>query len=104
MGEGLEHKLKKEAVHSNSLDGLVSSVVSRRYTAAAVRRILVYILLGIGSGTVPSGCYGRVLASGPGGRELIRRMKKDEMSEIPGDNEREQGSAPFSGDHRNARI
>ena len=83
VGEGLEHKLKKEAVHSSSLDGLVSSVVSRRYTAAAVRRILVYILRGIGSDTVPSGCYGRVLASGPGGRELIRRMKKDEMSEIP---------------------
>lgn len=83
VGEGIEHKLKKEAVCSSSLDGFVSSVVSRRYTEATVRRILVYILLGIVRGTVSSGCYGRVLAAGPGGRKLIRRMKKDGLSEIP---------------------
>ncbi len=83
VGEGLEHKLKKEAVTAGNLRELISSVVSKRYTEAAVRRILVYILLGTGRDTVYAGKYARVLAAGAQGRKMIRWIKKSEAADIP---------------------
>ena len=83
MGEGLENKLKKEIIRAGSLQELVSSVVSRRYTEAAVRRLMVYILMGIRERDPQKLLYGRVLAAGAKGRELIRAMKRQGISRIP---------------------
>lgn len=83
MGEGLHNKLKKEIIKAEDLQQLISSVVSRRYTEAAVRRLMVYILLGIREHEPANQLYGRVLAAGPKGRELVRMMKKQEISSIP---------------------
>lgn len=76
MGEGLENKLKKEIVRAGSLEKLISSVVSRRYTEAAVRRLLVYVLMGLRVYEPPRAVYGRILAAGKNGRSLLVRLKK----------------------------
>ena len=83
MGEGLENKLKREIVRAGSMKELISSVVSRRYTEAAVRRLLVYILMDMRVYDPPSKIYGRVLAAGEKGRKLLRRMADDDGDHIP---------------------
>jgi len=83
MGEGLENRLKKEIVRAKDLDQLINSVVSKRYTQAAVRRLLVYILLNIREREPGGALYGRVLAAGPGGRKMLKELKKREISQIP---------------------
>ena len=83
VGEGMEHRLKREAVRAGSMGELINSMVSRRYTASAIRRALVSVLLGIKKEDEVFSPYGRVLAAGGRGRELLRIMKKDETASIP---------------------
>ena len=83
MGEGLENKLKKEIVRSGSLEELLAAVVSRRYTESAVRRLLIYVLLGLACYEPPRQIYGRVLAAGPRGRELLRSVTNDVERDMP---------------------
>lgn len=83
MGEGLENKLKKEIIHAESFKELISSVVSRRYTEAAVRRLLIYVLMGMKMREPNFDLYARVLAVGPKGRELLKKMKKEGTASIP---------------------
>ena len=83
MGEGLENKLKKEIVSADSLKNFLSAVVSKRYTEAAIRRLLLYVLLGV-RGPDPLGKpYARVLAAGERGRRLLRHLRKDKEQQIP---------------------
>lgn len=91
IGEGLENKLKKEVPKAKNIDELVDLLTSRRYTAATIRRILVYILLGIKTevadelvkGTDSDCLYARVLAAGARGREYLRILKNDETYKMP---------------------
>lgn len=78
MGEGLENKLKKEIVAAENMAELVSAVVSRRYTEAAVRRLLTYVLLGIREYEPAKAVYGRVLAANETGRKLLGALKKED--------------------------
>lgn len=78
MGEGLENKLKKEIVTARNLDALVSSVVSKRYTEASVRRLLTYVLMGIKEFEPAKAVYGRVLAANDVGRKLLGSLKKQD--------------------------
>lgn len=78
MGEGLENKLKKEIVTARNMDELVSAVVSRRYTEAAVRRLLTYVLMGLREYEPSRAVYGRVLAANDVGRKLLGRLKKQD--------------------------
>ena len=78
MGEGLENKLKKEIVKAGNMEELVSSVVSRRYTEATVRRLLTYVLLGIREYEPAKAVYGRVLAATDNGRKLLGSLKKQD--------------------------
>ncbi|MCX7773102.1 MAG: nucleotidyltransferase [Clostridia bacterium] len=87
MGEGLENRLKKAALNNTCVEGLVSSVVSSRYPASRVRRILCSLLMGLqadfleelrGVGYVP---YIRVLGFSPKGQHLLSKMRK--TAELP---------------------
>ncbi len=83
MGEGLENKLKKEIISADSLKNFLSAVVSKRYTEAAIRRLLLYVLLGV-KGPDPLGKpYARVLSAGDQGRMLLRQLKKEKSLQIP---------------------
>ncbi len=78
MGEGLENKLKKEIIKAGNMEELISSVVSRRYTEATVRRLLTYVLLGIREYEPAKAVYGRVLAANENGRKLLGSLKKQD--------------------------
>ncbi len=47
VNEGLEYKLKKEILNAETLDGLIKSVKSKRYTYSRISRILFCTLLNI---------------------------------------------------------
>lgn len=96
IGEGLENKIKKESVLATSIDDFVERLTSKRYSSASVRRILMYILLGLTgksadllSGVTKEGqivepkLFARVLAAGEGGREYLKAVKKEEIATIP---------------------
>lgn len=96
IGEGLENKIKKESVRATSIDDFVERLTSKRYSSASVRRILMYILLGLTgksadllSGVTKEGqivepkLFARVLAAGEGGREYLKAVKKEEIATIP---------------------
>lgn len=78
MGEGLENKLKKEIVAAKNLDELVTAIVSKRYTEAAVRRLLTYVLMGIREYEPTRAVYARVLAANEIGRKLLGGLRKQE--------------------------
>lgn len=83
MGEGLENKFKKEIISAGSMEEFIDAMVSRRYTQAAVRRLIVYVLMGLKEYDPAGRIYGRVLAAGKRGRELLRLLKKQELAAIP---------------------
>jgi len=83
VGEGIENKLKKEIIKADSMDGFVENIVSKRYTKATVKRMLTYILIGITEENPQRSLYARILAAGRGGRELIKKLKKNEIAQIP---------------------
>lgn len=96
IGEGLENKIKKEIVFAKSIDDIVERLTSKRYTASSIRRILMYILIGLTgktadrlTGVTKEGrvsdptLFARVLAAGEGGREFLKTVKKEELASIP---------------------
>jgi len=73
--EGLENAIKKASNCCNTLDELISSVKSKRYTQTRIQRILLYALLGIHKKdmeisykTTP---YVRVLGCNGNGKKLL---------------------------------
>lgn len=83
MGEGLEYKFKKEVMRADSFEKFLSSAVSKRYTEAAIRRILTYILVGLKEENPKFDIYARLLAAGKKGRDFIKSVKKEKKVDIP---------------------
>lgn len=46
VDEGLENKIKKVILQSNSLDELINNIKSKRYTYSRIKRMLLHILMG----------------------------------------------------------
>ena len=83
--EGLENRIKSCLKDSSSLDALKSKIVTKRYTAARVNRIITASLLGITESFIRkclrSELYLNVLAVKEGREELLAEMRKN--CEIP---------------------
>ncbi len=77
VSEGLENRIKSAANDSSSLDELISSVKTKRYTQSRLRRIVISAYLGITNAdrnlSVP---YIKILDHNERGQELISKMKK----------------------------
>lgn len=81
ISEGIEYKLKKEALERQSYDEWVKACTSKRYPASKIKRSGLHILLGLNHWTnraiqrlgVP---YIRVLGMNKKGRNCLRRMKQ----------------------------
>ncbi|MDR0382010.1 MAG: nucleotidyltransferase family protein [Oscillospiraceae bacterium] len=73
--EGLEFRLAAAARRAATMEDFYRLTATRRYTRARVRRIALRAFTGLTSepDTPP---YLRVLAAGPGGLNLLRRMKQ----------------------------
>lgn len=46
VDEGLENRIKKVILNSNSLDELINNIKSKRYTYSRIKRMLLHILVG----------------------------------------------------------
>lgn len=77
VSEGLENRIFNSVREFNSLEEIISSIKTKRYTRARIRRILINALLNIKSEmskqSVP---YLRVLAFNENGEKLLGEIKK----------------------------
>ncbi|MCR5599394.1 MAG: nucleotidyltransferase [Ruminococcus sp.] len=81
VGQGLEHRIYGARM-AGSLDELLFTVKTKRYTMARIRRIMLSLLIGITKEDMkklPS--YGRILAFNERGREILARAK--DSTKIP---------------------
>ena len=75
VGQGLEHRIYGARM-SGSLDELLFTVKTKRYTMARIRRIMLSLLIGItkeGMKHLPP--YGRILAFNERGKEILAKAK-----------------------------
>ena len=85
--EGLENKIIKEILSSNSLDELIMGVKSKRYTHTRISRILISYFIGLENYNCTSLIdnevhYIRPLAFNKKGSTLLKEIKKKENIEI----------------------
>ncbi len=77
VNEGLEFRIRDSVVNSASVEEILSSVKTKRYTNAKIRRIILCAYLGITKEMqerLPS--YVRVLATNKKGIEIIKKIKE----------------------------
>lgn len=77
VGEGLENRVKAAALTSSSLDELIDSIKTKRYTHSRIRRIILSAFLGITAAdrsTAPQ--YIKILDHNEKGQGLISAAKK----------------------------
>lgn len=93
--EGLDNKIYKEILTSNSLDELILKSKSKRYTYTRINRILAQYFLGlekydlISLAKTPTP-YARILGFNSNGRHILKKMKKtcdiDIITKVPKNN------------------
>ena len=80
ISEGLEFKLKKSANSCNNLINLFDLLKSKRYTISKLRRILLYVLLGITKNDLELSKnitpYIRVLGFNENGKKILSNISK----------------------------
>ncbi|MBQ6169297.1 MAG: nucleotidyltransferase family protein [Ruminococcus sp.] len=75
VGQGLEHRIYGARM-AGSLDELLFTVKTKRYTMARIRRIMLALLIGITKTDMEQlPPYGRILAFNERGREILARAK-----------------------------
>lgn len=88
VSEGLENKIKKEIRKGNSIGELLENIISKRYTDARMKRVLIHAILGIDKVKMNRIIskkinYCRVLGFSPKGSKLLRLIKKGELNSLP---------------------
>lgn len=101
VGEGMEHSIIRETRRASDLNELISSLTSKRYTSATVRRALTHILAGTGWEEVDrcaarKPAAGRLLAAGRRGRAYMRELGDDGFRIITNINKEEDDLDPGS--------
>lgn len=82
IGEGIENRLRREALNSVSFQEWAERCTSKRYPRGRIQRHAIHLLLGLEHWTNRSfqrlgPAYIRVLAADERGRRLLRRMRKN---------------------------
>lgn len=92
VSEGLDNKIYREILNSNSLDELILKSKSKRYTYTRINRILAQYFLGLEKYDLLSLVktptpYARILGFNSKGRDILKMMKKtcniDIITKIP---------------------
>ena len=78
--EGLENKLKESAISSNTIEKLIQSVKSKRYTRTRIQRILIHSLFHLSHKEIVTfnkrgPLYCRVLGINENGKRLLKKIK-----------------------------
>lgn len=82
LEEGLVERLRKYSLTSNNLEELLYLTQSKRYQKSRLRRLFIYLILGIKKEYIVNfdrkgPLYGRILAFNNQGRNLLRKIKKE---------------------------
>lgn len=86
MENGLENRILDKGVSSSDINSIIESIVTKRYPATRIKRILIHLLNKLDINTIKeiyknSPPYIRVLGSNNKGLEILSKIK--ESSEIP---------------------
>ncbi|MGI6443122.1 MAG: nucleotidyltransferase family protein [Synergistaceae bacterium] len=84
VGEGIEYRLKKEALTSTSFNEWAEKCSSKRYTLGRIRRHAIHALIGLNHWENRAfqrigPAYIRVLATNDKGKELLKKMKETSL-------------------------
>lgn len=80
VDEGIENKLKKEILKSESLDQLILNIKSKRYTYVRIKRMLMHILLGIKKCDMDEICKAvRVLGFNKCGQKYLKDLGNNNL-------------------------
>lgn len=85
VDEGIEGKLKKEIINTNTYDDLINKIKSKRYTYNKISRMLLHILIGLTKEDAKSMKeieYIRILGFSSKGQIYLNSIKKDIDIEI----------------------
>lgn len=80
---GLAYRLYRASMQAKDIDELITLVLTKRYTAARIRRAILNLYFGITSSdarALPN--YTQVLSLDSKGREMLKKMKKTSTLEI----------------------
>ena len=79
--EGLENRIKKASLKSSTVEQLINSIKTRRYTRTKIQRIILHLMMNLSKKDVKifNRCgplYARVLGFSKKGKTLLRTIKK----------------------------
>ena len=82
VNEGLENRIKNAALKSTSIDMLLCSIKTRRYTLTKIKRILLHVMTGLLKEDVAlfnnyGAMYIRVIGFSHKGKTLLKKIKKN---------------------------
>ncbi len=77
VSEGLENKIKKAAIKSDSFSSLCDNIKSKRYAHSRIRRIILYSYLGITKEDLVSPQYIKILGFNEKGQKLLNKAKQE---------------------------
>ena len=79
--EGLENRIKKASLKSSTVEQLINSIKTRRYTRTKIQRIILHLMMNLSKKDVKTfnrcgPLYARVLGFSGKGKTLLRTIKK----------------------------
>ena len=85
--EGLENRIKKASLKSYTIDQLINSIKTRRYTRTKIQRIILHLMTNLSKKDVKifNRCgplYARVLGFSKKGKTLLRTIKKNSSTPL----------------------
>ncbi len=88
VNEGMENRMKKVVRRASTFDDLVSQLKTKRYPYTSICRMLMHTLVGFEKAELKTPLwtdqlYGRILAVGKRGGELLRHIQKSGCATMP---------------------
>jgi len=85
--EGLENRIKKASLKSYSVEHLINSIKTRRYTRTKIQRIILHIMMNLSKEDVAifnkyAPLYVRILGFSKKGKTLLRAIKKNSSTPL----------------------
>jgi predicted nucleotidyltransferase len=85
--EGLENRIKKASLKSYTIEQLINSIKTRRYTRTKIQRIILHLMMNLSKKDVKifNRCgplYARILGFSKKGKTLLRTIKKNSSTPL----------------------
>jgi hypothetical protein len=85
--EGLENRIKKASLKSYTVEQLINSIKTRRYTRTKIQRIILHLMMNLSKKDIKifNRCgplYARILGFSKKGKTLLRTIKKNSSTPL----------------------